>query len=154
MAETKAETIVRPETKDIPANGELFLRVLCEVQNAEFYEIAVWILARHERELDETARQKGRKIAEDKPKFSYWTHTKSDYDLEYALAMELGRLQVFKGTVADDRDQYRLACRLNKGRPDLVGVNLFDYRRQFRVFLSQRALAMRRFALVEMARQD
>jgi hypothetical protein len=65
--------------------------------------------------------------------------------------MELGRLQVFKGSVIADRHHYDLARRLSRSHPNLVGLNLSDYRRQFRVFLSPRAAAMRRFALMEMA---
>ena len=68
--------------------------------------------------------------------------------------MDLGRLQFFKGNVACGRDQYKLAKRLNRDHPNLVGLNLFDYGRQFTVFLSSKAGALRRFALVEMARHD
>ena len=58
-----------------------------------------------------------------------------------------------KGSCLKDRDQYLLIRRLNRGDPALVGFNLFDYRRQLIAFLSPRAMAMRRFALVGMTRQ-
>lgn len=134
-------------------NEEDLFELRCRIRNAEFQEIATEILAECEQRLDEAERQKLQKLVEDKPRFGHWTLSDGEYDREYALAMELGRLQVLKGNTSADRDQYQLARSLSRGRPDLVGVNLFDHRRQFRVFLSHRALAMRRFALVETARQ-
>ena len=47
-------------------------------------------------------------MVEEKPKFGYWTVSEAEYDREYSLAMELGRLQVFKGSVSADREQYQL----------------------------------------------
>ena len=92
-------------------------------------------------------------IVQDKPKFGYWTINDAEFDQDYSLAMELSRLHVFKGTVAGDRVQYKLARRLNRSYPTLVGLSLFDWRRQFMVFLSRKAVAMRRFALLEIARE-
>lgn len=56
-----------------------------------------------------------------------------------------------KGSCLKDRDQYLLILRLNRNHPTLVGFNLFDYRRQFVPLLLPRAMAMRRFALIEIS---
>jgi hypothetical protein len=132
---------------------EPFRRLLCQIESAEFQEIAVAALSAYQGELGEAARQTVDRMVAEKPKFGYWTVSESEYDREYILALELGRLQVFKGSAAADQEQFDLARRLSRSHPDLVALNRFDYRRQFRVFLSPRALAMRRFALVETARQ-
>ena len=126
-------------------------RLLCEIDGAEFQEIAKAALSAYQRELGEAARQTVDRMVAEKPKFGYWTVNESEYGREYILALELGRLQVFKGSAAADREQYDLARRLSRSHPNLVALNRFDYGRQFRVFLSPRASAMRRFALVEMA---
>ena len=126
-------------------------RLLCQIDRAEFREIAAAILSSSAEELGEEYRRNLEKVVAAKPKFGYWTGNESEYRREYVLAMELGRLRVFKGSVIADRDQYDLARRLSRSHPNLVALNLSDYRRQFRVFLSPRAAAMRRFALLEMA---
>jgi hypothetical protein len=140
------------------AHGQPFLdeplrRLLCEIDKAEFQEIAAAALSAYRGELGEAPRRVLDTMVAEKPKFGYWTVSESEYGREYALALELGRLRVFKGGIAADRDQYDLARWLSRSHPNLVALRSFDYRRQFRVFLSPRAAAMRRFALVEMARQ-
>jgi hypothetical protein len=133
------------------AQPALVERLFCKIERAEFREIAAAILSFSREELGEEYRHSLAKVVAAKPKFGYWAMNDSEYRREYFLAMELGRLQVCKGYVSADRDQYTLARRLSRSHPNLVALNLSDYRRQFRVFLSPRAAAMRRFALVEMA---
>jgi hypothetical protein len=138
------------------AHGQLPLdeplrRLLCEIDRAEFQEIAVAALTAYQGELEEASRRILDRMVAGKPKFGYWTVNESEYGREYALALELGRLRVFKGSVAADREHYDLARRLSRSHPNLVALSCFDYRRQFRVFLSPRAAAMRRFAVREMA---
>jgi hypothetical protein len=132
---------------------ESLRRLLWEVESAEFQEIAAAALSAYQGELGEACRRTVDKVVAEKRKFAYWTVNESEYSREYTLALELGRLQVFKGSVAADREQYDLARRLSRSHPNLVALNCFDYRRQFRVFLAPRAAAMRRFALMEMAGQ-
>ena len=134
-----------------PLLDEPLRRLLCQIDGAEFQEIAVAALSAYQGELGETPRRIVERMVADKPKFGYWTVNESEYGREYILALELGRLQVFKGSAAADREQYDLARRLSRSHPNLVALNRFDYGRQFKVFLSPRASAMRRFALVEMA---
>jgi len=133
------------------AQPALTERLICQIDREEFREIAAAILSSSTEELGEEYRRSVEKVIAAKPKFGYWAVNESEYRREYFLALELGRLRVFKGNVIADRDQYDLARRLSRSRPDLVALNLSDYRRQFRVFLSPRAAAMRRFALIEMA---
>jgi hypothetical protein len=133
------------------AQPDLAGRLFCQIDRAEFQEVAAAILSSSTEELSEEHRRSLEKVVAAKPKFGYWAANEAEYGGEYLLAMELGRLQVFKGNVIADRDQYDLARRLGRSHPDLVALNLSDYRRQFRVFLSPRAAAMRRFALTEMA---
>lgn len=133
------------------AQPPLTERLFCQIEGAEFREIAAAILSSFTEELGEEYRHSLEKVVAAKPKFGSWAVNESEYRREYFLAMELGRLQVCKGYVSADRDQYDLARRLSRNHPNLVALNLSDYRRQFRVFLSPRAAAMRRFALVEMA---
>jgi len=154
MVERFVQNEEGPGNRESLAYDEELLRLECLLRNAEFQEIAAAILASRDKELGNMARKRLEEMVAEKPKFGFWTLSDSEYDLEYTLAMELGRLQVFKGNVSADRDQYQLARRLSRSHPNLVGVTIFDYRRQFRVFLSPRALAMRRFALVEMSRQE
>lgn len=135
-------------------NQDALWSLQSQVRNAEYHEVAAALLDYHRGTLESTELENLEKIVETKAKFGYWTISEAEYDQEYSLAMDLGRLQVFKGQVCLDRDQYRLACRLNRDHPSLVGLNLFDYRRQFVVFLSSKAAALRRFALVEMARNE
>jgi hypothetical protein len=140
------------------AAGQLFLdeplrRLLCEIDRAEFQEIAAAALSAYRGELGEASRRVLETMVAEKPKFGHWTVGESEYGREYALALELGRLRIFKGSVVADREQYDLARRLSRSHPNLIALRSFDYRRQFRLFLSSRAAAMRRFALVEMARQ-
>jgi hypothetical protein len=140
------------------APGQPFLdeplrRLLCEIDRAEFQEIAAASLSAYRGELGEAHRRVLETMVAEKPKFGHWTVDESEYGKEYALALELGRLRVFKGSVVADRDQYDLARRLSRSHPNLIALRSFDYRRQFRVFLSPRAAAMRRFALGEMAQQ-
>jgi hypothetical protein len=134
------------------AQAALAERLFCQIERAEFREIAAAILASSfTGELGEEYRHSLEKLVAAKPEFGYWAVNDSEYRREYFLAMELGRLQVCKGYISADRDQYDLARRLSRSHPNLVALNLSDYRRQFRVFLSPRAAALRRFALVEMA---
>jgi hypothetical protein len=128
-------------------------RLLCQIESAEFQEIAAAVLSSYRGELGEADRQAVDRMVAEKPKFGYWTVNESEYGREHTLALELGRLQVFKGSVTADREQYDLASRLSRSHPNLVALNCFDYRRQFRVFLAPRAAAMRSFALMEMAKQ-
>jgi hypothetical protein len=130
---------------------DLARHLFCQIDGAEFREIAAAILSSFTEELSEEYRRSLEEMVAAKPKFGHWAANEPDYHGEYLLAMELGRLQVFKGSVGADRDQYDLARRLSRSHPDLVALNLSDYRRQFRVFLSPRATAMRRFGLTEMA---
>jgi hypothetical protein len=123
------------------------------IRTQEFQEVAQAILSRYQDDLEENTLERLERIVQEKPRFGYWTMSETEYDLAYSLAMELGRIQVFKGSVSEDRDQYDLVRRLSRSYPTLVGLNLFDYRRQFVVILSPKARAMRRFALVEMAAQ-
>lgn len=136
-----------------PLVDEPLRRLLCQIDGAEFQEIAVAALSAYQGELGETPRRILERMVAEKPKFGYWTVNESEYGREYTLALELGRVRVFKGSVAADREQYDLARRLSRSHPNLIALSCFDYRRQFRVFLSPRAAAMRRFALAEMARQ-
>ena len=147
-----------PEPAGRGADAESFIddslrRLLCQIDGAEFQEVAGAALSVYQGEVGEAARRTLARMVAEKPKFGYWTMNESEYGREYTLALELGRLQVFKGSVAADREQYDLARRLSRSHPNLVALNRFDYRRQFRVFLSPRAVAMRRFALVEIAGQ-
>ena len=135
-------------------NKEILRSLECQIQNAEYQEIAEALLGHHEETLEEKALQSLARTVEKKLKFAYWALSDLEYDREYSLAMDLGQLQVFKGNVSSDREQYRLARRLSSAHPTLVGLNLFDHRRQFVVHLSPKAVGFRRFALVEMAKQD
>ena len=135
-------------------NKDALWSLQSHVRNADYQEIAAVLLHYHKATLEKTALSNLERIVEEKPKFGYWAINNGEYDQDYSLAMDLGQLQVFKGNVASDRDQYRLAKRLNRDHPNLVGLSLFDYRRQFTVFLSSKAGALRRFALVEMARHE
>jgi len=135
-----------------PANQKALRSLQCQVQDAEYREVAAALLDDHKETLEKNALESLEQIVSEKPKFGYWTISDAEYDQEYSLAMDLGRLRVFKGNVSADRDEYRLARRLNRDHPTLVGLNRFDYRRQFVVFLSSKGWALRRFALVEMAR--
>lgn len=137
-----------------PVLDEYLHPLLFQIARAEFQEIAAAVLSTYRGELSESFRRTVEKMVKEKPKFGYWAINDSEYWREHTLALELGRLQVFKGSVAADREQYNLARRLSRNHPNLVALNLFDYRRQFRAFLSPRAAAMRRFALVEAARQE
>jgi hypothetical protein len=141
-------------SQSLSDNQETLRSLECQVQNADYQEVAEALLDRYKETLEETALESLERTVAKKPKFAYWTLSSMEYDLEYSLAMDLGQLQVFKGNVSSDRVQYRLARRLNRAHPTLVGLNLYDYRRQFIVYLSPRAVAFRRFALVEMARQE
>ena len=134
------------------ANQTTLRSLHCQVQDAEYREVAAALLDYHKETLEKQALESLEQIVREKPKFGYWTISDTEYDQEYSLAMDLGRLRVFRGNVSADRDEYRLAHRLNRDHPTLVGLNRFDYRRQFVVFLSPKAWALRRFALVEMAR--
>ncbi|MBW1981905.1 MAG: hypothetical protein JRJ12_11870 [Deltaproteobacteria bacterium] len=140
-------------TKNAGLSGDALMELECNIREADFQETAEALLAAHQDALTEDARMKLQGIITDKPRFGYWTKGDAEYDREYDVAMELARLKVFKGNVEGDRDQYDLACRLRRENPHLVGMNLTDYRRQFSVFLSPRAEAMRRFALAEIHRQ-
>lgn len=124
-----------------------------QVQQEEYQEVAAAVLNCHKEDLSEEVLKDLEKVVAGKPKFGYWTISREEYDRDYSLAMELCQLKVFKGSVCADRNQYKLARRLCRDHPYLVGINLFDYRRQYVVFLSPRAAAMRRFALVETAGQ-
>ena len=135
------------------ANGERLRSLECQIRSVEFQELAAAVLACYEGELEKAHLEQLKQMVEEKPKFGYWTVSEAEYDREYSFAMELGRLQVFKGSVSADREQYQLVRHLHRQHPTLVGLNLLDCRRQFMVFLSPRAEAMRLFALVEMATQ-
>lgn len=134
------------------ANQEALRSLQCQIQNAEYREVAAALLDYHIETLEKKALESLEQIVREKPNFGYWTISDTEYDQEYSLAMDLGRLRVFRGSVSADWDEYRLARRLNRDHPTLVGLNRFEYRRQFVVFLSSKAWALRRFALVEMAR--
>ena len=148
-----------PQPAGNKAHGQSFLdeplrRLLCQIDRAEFREIAVAALSAYQGDLGEAPRRILDRMVAEKPKFGHWTVNESEYGREYTLALELGRLRVFKGSVAADREHYDLARRLSRSHPNLVALSCFDYRRQFRIFLSSRAAAMRRFALLEMAGQE
>jgi hypothetical protein len=154
MGETQAGKKTTAGGKQVRSGETEMSPLRCQLHCAEYQEIAADILAYYEEVLDPAMREEFSIIVGDKPKFGYCTINDAEFDQDYSLAMELGRLHVFKGTVAADRAQFKLARRLNRNYPTLVGLSLFDWRRQFVVFLSQKAVAMRRFALVEIAREE
>ena len=152
MEDAKGEGKGELGNHSVSANQKALRSLQCQVQDAEYREVAAALLDYHRETLEKKALESLEQIVREKPKFGYWTISDAEYDQEYSLAMDLGRLRVFRGNVSADRDEYRLARRLNRDHPTMVGLRRFDYRRQFVVLLSSKAWALRRFALVEMAR--
>ena len=125
-----------------------------KIEDCIFKEVALAILDAYKDRINESEAATLREVAEKKKKFGYWVSGDEEYDREFQLALDLARIKVIKGNTCDDREDYRLAKKIAKENPSLVGLNTFDYFRQYCLFLSEQARAMREFGLIELARQD
>ncbi|RLB00966.1 MAG: hypothetical protein DRG59_10725 [Deltaproteobacteria bacterium] len=125
-----------------------------KIENCKFKEVALAMLEAYEGRLEEKDLAELKEVAEKKKKFGYWVSADDEYDREFNLALDLAKIKVIKGNTCNDKEDYRLAKRIAKENPSLVGLNTFDYFRQYCLFLSDHAKAMREFGLIELAKQN
>ena len=125
-----------------------------KIISARFKEVALGILAFYEGKIDEEEMKGLKEKAEAKKKFGYWVSEDEQYDHDFNVALDLARIKVIKGSTCADKQDYRLAKKIAKENASLIGLNTFDYFRQYCVFLSEHAKAMREFGLIELAKQD
>ncbi len=125
-----------------------------KIEECMFREVAQAILETYKDRLEEEEWAKLKEIAERKKKFGYWVSGDDEYEKEFHLALDLAKIKVIKGNTCNDKKDYRLAKRIAKENPSLVGLNTFDYFRQYCLFLSEQARAMREFGLLELAKQN
>ncbi len=120
----------------------------------KFKEVALAILEGYKERLSEEEYGKLKEEAEKKKQFGYWVSSDEEYQKELNLALDLAKIKVIKGNTCDDKEDYRIAKKIAKENPSLVGLNTFDYFRQYCLFLSDQAKAMREFGLVELAKEN
>ncbi len=135
-------------------NEEELAMLRNKIEECKFKEVALALLESYEERLGEEELAKLKEIAEKKRKFGYWVSGDDEYDHEFTLALDLAKIKVIKGNTCNDKEDYRLAKKIAKENPSLVGLNTFDYFRQYCLFLSEHAKAMREFGLVELAKQE
>ena len=141
------------ETEAVVSPEEL-VNLQNKIISARFKEVALGIIAFYEGKIDEEEMKGLKEKAEAKKKFGYWVSEDEQYDHDFNVALDLARIRVMKGNTCEDKQDYRLARKIAKENPSLIGLNTFDYFRQYCLFLSDHARAMREFGLIELAKQN